>query len=260
MPAVFLYNSGMDEKWARMDETTDDLQCSGFQIIQGKHDFRFSMDPVLLANFCSGRAGDRAADFCAGSGIIGLLLLAHGKCHSVKAIEIQPQLCDRMERSIKMNGVSESMKVIEGDVRNAAQILGFGTMDHVVCNPPYLPAERAKPGMRQDIALSRYELMLTLRDVCESASKVLRNGGRLTICHRADRAAEVLMHCMSAGLSPKRARLVQPESGKPATLILVEAQKQAKPGLKWLPVLNVYEDGRYTDEIYDIYGMKKEQA
>ena len=59
-------------------------------------------------------------------------------------------------------------------------------------------------------------------------------------------------------IEPKRLRLVQPKINKKPNLLLIEGLKDGKPDLKFHDPLIVYnEDGSYTDEIYDIYGMDK---
>jgi tRNA1Val (adenine37-N6)-methyltransferase len=40
-------------QWLKVNERIDDLQFKGLQIIQNPKAFRFGMDAVLLADFCS---------------------------------------------------------------------------------------------------------------------------------------------------------------------------------------------------------------
>ena len=45
------------------------------KIIQNVNLYRFTSDSVLLSKFVKGKKGDVVADFCAGSGIVGLHFL-----------------------------------------------------------------------------------------------------------------------------------------------------------------------------------------
>ena len=57
-----------------------------------------------------------------------------------------------------------------------------------------------------------------------------------------------------ARLEPKRIRMVCAHADDPPYLVMVEAMKNAKPSLLWMPPLIVYHsDGTETDEIARIY-------
>ena len=56
------------------DETIEDLQLNGLQLIQKRNSFRFGMDSVLLAHFADIGADDTVADFGTGNGILMFLL------------------------------------------------------------------------------------------------------------------------------------------------------------------------------------------
>ena len=104
-------------------------------------------------------------------------------------------------------------------------------------------------------ALPKGEMLCTLEDVAAGASAVLRTGGRLTMIYRAERFAE-LMECLRRNrLEPKLIQMVASQQDKPPGFALVEARKGARPGVKFLPQLTVYEaDGSYTPPLKKIYG------
>ena len=56
-------------------------------------------------------------------------------------------------------------------------------------------------------------------------------------------------------LEPKIVQMVAPRADKPPGFVLIEARKGARPGVKFLPQLAIYEaDGRYTPPLKKIYG------
>ena len=60
------------------------------------------------------------------------------------------------------------------------------------------------------------------------------------------------------GLEPKLMRLVHPYTGKPASLVLLEAVKSAGVGMRVLPPLVIHEpNGEYTAEMREIYGQPR---
>jgi tRNA1(Val) A37 N6-methylase TrmN6 len=79
--------------------------------------------------------------------------------------------------------------------------------------------------------------------------KAVREGGTITIIHRADRLADIL-----AQLAPKagsvRIRPIQPFADQPAKRVLVRAIKTGKAPLVLLPplVLHARDAGKHTAE------------
>ena len=56
-------------------------------------------------------------------------------------------------------------------------------------------------------------------------------------------------------------RLVYPYIDKEPNMVMIEAVRGGKSMIKIEPPLIVYEEkGKYTKEIYEIYGMKEEEA
>jgi tRNA1(Val) A37 N6-methylase TrmN6 len=236
-------------------ETLDDLMC-GFSVIQPKTGFRFSLDAVLLAHFAGVKAGDVAADICSGCGVVAFLLLAHKRPGKVFCVEIQPVFCGLITRSAKYNGVEGKIEAVCCDMAKAHEILGYESMDSITCNPPYLKKGIGKASESQSLNIAKREVAMTLETAVESAAKLLKNKGRFAIVHIAERADELFGLMRKYSMHVKRARLVQPDINSAPNLILAEGVKNAASGVKWLPTLNVYEDGRYSKEIREIYGSE----
>ena len=56
------------------EETIDELRKHGLRIIQPRHGYRFSLDPLLLCDFAAIREGEEGVDLGAGCGVIPLIL------------------------------------------------------------------------------------------------------------------------------------------------------------------------------------------
>ena len=92
------------------NETLEDLLIDNLKIIQNRNLYRFSSDAVLLSKFASFKKGDKVADFCAGSGIVGMHFYALNKeVERVDGYEIQPELADTFQRSIEYNGLNDKI-------------------------------------------------------------------------------------------------------------------------------------------------------
>jgi tRNA1(Val) A37 N6-methylase TrmN6 len=245
----------MSEIFNPETETLDDLMC-GYELIQTKSGFRFSLDAVLLAHFTGMEKNDIAADFCSGSGVIAFLALAHKSPSKVTCIEIQEDLCMLIDRSTRLNSVQDKISAVCANIEHAHEILGYETQDTVMCNPPYLKVDTGKTSGDHALNLAKREVEMSLEGAVSAASKVLKNKGKFSIVHIARRADELFSLLAKYNLPVKRARLVQPDQDKEPNLILAEGVKNSSQGIKWLPSLCIYENGQYTKELKEIYGIE----
>ena len=75
----------------------------------------------------------------------------------------------------------------------------------------------------------------TLEDVCACGFRLLKDGGKLSLCHRPERLAEVLAVLRAHRLEPKRLAFVKNKPDAAPWLFLVEAQKNRRTGLRIEP-------------------------
>ena len=75
--------------------------------------------------------------------------------------------------------------------------------------------------------------------------------------HRAERLADIFYEMRKNRIEPKRIRFVYSNMHSDCKLVLIEAVKNGKSFLKIEKPLYVYnEEGKYTDEILEIYNKK----
>lgn len=236
------------------DERLDDLQFAGLKILQKTAGFRFGMDAVLLSDFVRAEAQATVADFGTGTGILPLLMWGRGKGQRFEAFEIQREMADMARRSVALNGLSARIRVHEASVEEAPSLLSPGSVDVIVCNPPYgMPgATLHNPGLSKDLA--RHQDPRGLKPWFTAAYRLLRGRGRMALIYPAPMMLSLMNDLSRAALIPKRFRMIYPRVDKPANLVLVEAVKDARPTLQPEPPLIVYEqDGTMTPELRKIY-------
>lgn len=236
------------------DERLDDLQFAGLKILQKTAGFRFGMDAVLLSDFVRAEAQATVADFGTGTGILPLLMWGRGKGQRFEAFEIQREMADMARRSVALNGLSVRIRVHEASVEEAPSLLSPGSVDVIVCNPPYgMPgATLHNPGLSKDLA--RHQDPRGLKPWFTAAYRLLRGRGRMALIYPAPMMLSLMNDLSRAALIPKRFRMIYPRVDKPANLVLVEAVKDARPTLQPEPPLIVYEqDGTMTPELRKIY-------
>lgn len=241
------------------EERLDDLQCHGLQLIQNPDWFCFGVDAVLLADYAarSIRKNMRVLDFCCGNGIIPLLLSAKSEAAEIVGLEIQSQVAEMANRSVKLNQLEDRIQIRQGDLKEAEGIFGRSSFQYITCNPPYKEGGRGLLSSSDTVTLARHEILCSLEDIIRVSSYILEPLGKLCMIHRPDRLADILCLMRQYGIEPKRLRFVHPYPDKTATMILVEGTRGGRPHLVLDPPLSVYQKrGVYSTEINKIYGRE----
>ena len=237
------------------DESIDDLQLNGLQLIQKEQGFRFGVDAVLLSHFANVKKKHRVIDLCTGTGIVSFLVYGKYKPQEVIGLEIQDDMVEMANRSSKLNDTSDIVKFVQGDLKDKALLDSLGRFDVVTVNPPYKLNNAVILNPNDKLAIARHEIMFNLEDVIVSARRLLKDNGRMFIVHRPERLADIFGLMRKYKIEPKRVRLVQPNTKKAPNIVLVEGQRDGGAFLKWEETLYVYDDnGNYSEEINRIYG------
>ncbi|MBO4419191.1 MAG: methyltransferase [Oscillospiraceae bacterium] len=243
-----------------MQDTKYEALQNGILLPQTDSLFKLGTDSVLLADFADPPRGAAVCDLCAGSGAVGLLLLARDPSLTVTAVELQAPSCEAMGRAVTENGLEDRVRVLQGDLREIRSLLPAGSFRQAVCNPPYYPAGAGFRPENEAQAIARTELCCTLGEVCAAAGWLLKTGGSLWMVHLPGRLADLFCALREAGLEPKRLRPVCPRPGTAPSLVLVKAVRGGKPELKWdAPLVLSNPDGSPTEEykrIYHIQGIE----
>lgn len=236
-------------------ERVDDLQRNHYRIIQDPGRFCFGMDAVLLSGFANVKPGEHVLDLGTGTGIIPILLEAKTKGEHFTGLEIQPESADMAERSVKLNGLTERINIVTGDIKEASSIFGASSFEVVTTNPPYMIGQHGISNPEDAKAIARHEILCDLDDILRESARLLKPQGRFYMVHRPFRLAEIFSKMIEYHIEPKRMKLVYPFVDKEPNMVLIEGLRGGRSRLTVEKPLIVYkEPGVYTDEIYDIYG------
>lgn len=218
----------------------------------------FGTDAVLLADFADARKNDKAIDLGTGCGIIGFLMLRDNKTKELYGVDISDEAISLCEKTVEELNLKERFIPVCSDLKCLKGKVPFGSATLVTCNPPYKALGTGIKNPDSVEAVARHEVACSLADIVEVSAKLLNTSGRLCMCLRPERLAELLAIMSKNGIEPKRLRFVAQKKGKEPWLFLVEGKKGAKTGLRVAPTLYIEQENGFSPEMLEIYGPYKE--
>jgi tRNA1(Val) A37 N6-methylase TrmN6 len=221
--------------------TEDSVLDGRVRLRQRKDGYRAGMDAALLAAACDARDDERVIDV--GCGVGGAMLAAAARRPGARfvGVERDPAALDLARQNIALNGWEARVKALEGDIALPFSKLGLDPFDAAISNPPFFddagairgPADSRKGAWMADDGLAAWVGFLL---------KAVREGGTITVIHRADRLADLLA-LLSVKAGSFRIRPVAPFADQPAKRVIVRATKTGKAPLGLLPPLVLHEAG-----------------
>ncbi|WP_298267882.1 tRNA1(Val) (adenine(37)-N6)-methyltransferase [Geobacter sp.] len=239
----------------RNEETVDELRAHDLRIIQQRHGYRFSLDPLLLCAFAGGGRAERVIDLGTGSGIIPLVLARQDAQATFVGVEVQKGMAELAERNVALNGLSERIGIVHEDIVGLRKRFPVSSFDLVLSNPPYRKrgTGRVSPKAGRDEA--RHESTATLADFLAAAKYLVKPTGRICFIYHPGRLPDLFAEAAGLKLTPLRLRLVHGTRDAEARMVLVEFVKGRKGELRVLPPLIVRgDDFTYTAEVVAVLG------
>ncbi len=204
--------------------------------------FRPGTDSMVLADFAAPGKNARVCDLGCGCGTLSLLLLAAHPNIRLTGVEIQPDAAAMARENAAQSALSGRFTVVEGDLREPS-LLRAGAFDCAVSNPPYYPLASGYPAQSAALRAARTEEHCSLSELCRAAARLVRTGGQFFLVHKPERLTDLFCCLREASLEPKRLRLVRHRADAAANLVLLEAVRGGRPGLRLAPDLILYTPG-----------------
>lgn len=199
-----------------------------YTLLQSELCFKLGRDSILLSRFANVKPGVAICDLGCGIGSL-LLLLSQREENLIRyGIELDPTAADLARRNLAENGLSG--EIVTGDLRERA-LLPSDSFQLVISNPPYFRQGTGKSG-----GTARMEEQCSVEELCATAGRLLRTGGRFAVVFRPERLPELFSAMQQARIEPKRMQMLCYNREKPPYAILVEGIKEAGVGLSILPV------------------------
>ena len=219
---------------------TQDAVLNGrIRLRQSVTGYRAGMDAALLAAACDAGSGERVIE--AGCGVGGALLAAASRRAGARFVGLERDLAaaDLARGNVVLNEMADRVEIIDGDVERGFRALDLPVFDAVISNPPFFddPGALRAPSPEKSGAWMADGGLAAWTGFC---LKAVREGGTITLIHRADRLADIL-----ALLAPKagsfKIRPISPFADAPAKRVIVRAIKTGKAPLVLLPPLVLHE-------------------
>ena len=230
-------------------DTTEDRLLDGRVLLrQPARGYRAGMDAALLAAACDAGAGQRVLE--AGCGVGAALLAAAMRRPEARFVGVERDgaAAGLARENVALNGLGERVEIVDGDVQAGFRALGLPVFDAVMANPPFFddpdalltPAEEKTGAWMADGGLEAWTAFLI---------KAVREGGTITVIHRADRLGDLLA-LLGGKAGSFRIRPIHPFADAPAKRVLVRAVKTGKAPLVLLPPLVLHErnGGKHSAE------------
>lgn len=229
-----------------------ELLPNGLRLLQDDAFFKLGQDSVLLSAFAKPRRFARVLDLGAGTG--ALTLLCWRDDLQMTGLELQAGAAALFARSAAENALS-NVTILTGDLRQIRTLVPHGSMDYVLCNPPYFRRGAGKVSPLDAHAMARTDGEASIDEIAVAAAFALKSGGKCAMVFRPERLLTLLHALQRVRLTPKRLRFVHQTAEKPPSAVLVECRKGGAPdGLTVEPPLLVQNaDGSATDEYNAIY-------
>lgn len=237
------------------NEIIEDLQFKDLKIIQNKKGFCFGIDSVLLSDFAKEiKDNTTVLDLGTGTGIISILLCGKTNLKNIIGIEVQKEVYEMAQKSIKLNQLENKFEIINENILNLNNIFEKSSIDAIVTNPPYKKKNTGITNEDEKKLISRHEITADLEDFIKISKDLLKDKGEFYMVHRPERLVDILSLMRKYKIEPKKMRMVYSNKNKESKLVLIKGIKNAKPFLNLESNLYIYdENGEYTEEIKKIY-------
>lgn len=225
----------------------DGLLNGRVRLRQSPDGYRAGMDAALLAAACDAGQGDRVLDAGCGVGAVMIAAATRRPGASFVGVECDTAALELAQANIALNHLQDRVIARGGDIETdtAPSPPAF---DAALANPPFFDDERS---LRGPAPAKRGAWIAEggLAAWTDFLTKAVREGGSITLIHRADRLADLLA-LLVARAGSFQVRPIHPFADSPASRVLVRALRAGRAPLRLLPplVLHPRAGAKHTDE------------
>ncbi len=212
----------------------NDLYDYGLKIYQDEDSFKFSLDSLLLAEFTEvSNKPTKLLDLCTGNAPLPLILASTHPHLTITGLEIQEVIAALAEKSIAYNNLSSQITILNINAKSAKDYFPGNNFDIITCNPPFFKTTATSLlNANQIKAIARHELTITLADIIDIASYLLKDRGAFYLVHRPERIEEIISLASNKSLRLKKVIFIYPKPEECAIMVLLKFVKNGQIGTK----------------------------
>ena len=209
--AVEGYRSAIAQRKSRipLQHITGTMSFRSLELSAGPGVFSTRPETESLVDIALELAGPRPriVDLCSGSGAVGLALATELSATSLWLVENSPEALRYLQTNVSRYFTDDPDVVIEPHSALSALPDLDGTVDLVVCNPPYVGLADAptQPEAQADPAVALYgggeDGLVLPRGIVQRSHGLLRPGGFLVMEHGATQGPALQEHALTTGFT-----------------------------------------------------------
>ena len=227
-----------------MEGETDEVALLGgrARLRQRVRGYRAGLDAALLAAAVEAAPGERAVELGCGAGGALFQAALRNPGATWTGVERDSAAAALACGNAGLNGLEASVTVREAAVADGFPALGEPRFDAAFSNPPFFddagalrpPSPERRGAWMADDGLAAW---------CAWLRAAVREGGRVTVIHRADRLADLLAALGGGVGGGLLVRAIHPFADAPAKRILVHATRGSRAPLRLLAPLVLHARG-----------------
>ena len=215
----------------------ENLESVNKKMIIDENGLKITQDAILLSEFIKkyfntkykNKEKKTILEIGAGQGIITLLLSKIEIFEKIFAVEIQKDIFEILKKNIKINNLEEKITSINEDIKTIK-----GEYDFIFSNPPYKKINSGKLPENEAEQISKYEILLTLKELFYEIKRLLKNYGEFFVIVPDDRLNDVFRYIYANNMNILS---IEINKYKKLNLVIVHGKKGGKRNSG----INIYE-------------------
>lgn len=194
----------------------DYLLSKDLKVYQDPSQFCLNTDTALLAQFMKIHPGETVLDI--GTNNAALLKAAdqEAPAHLI-GVEINESARPAAEKTAE--GFKHPYTLLFRDIKTVQ----LPPVDVILCNPPYFPVPENRKTCPSAREMARFEITLSLSELCFHAARLLKSNGRLYLVHRPNRLNDLFQCLQENRFAVRRFAVAYDARDKEAKSVLIEA-------------------------------------
>lgn len=198
------------------------FQFKQFTVNQDRCAMKVGTDGTLLGAWANAPEGPcKILDIGTGTGLVALMMAQRFPESQVFGVDIDPEAVIQATQNAEASPFSDRIKISECD---ATKMTDKEEFDVIVCNPPYFIDSLTCP--KDQRTLARHAVSLTYESLMQTAKKLLKNDGKISIVIPTENNDIIESAATFAGLFITRLCLIKTTPNKLPKRQLIEFSKQ----------------------------------